>query len=134
MSSEQRYCCKLCDTSSSLLKSPCCNQWFCNDEADYNLYKNPRASCFKNHQKYTLCGFHHSQGHEGEWKNCQKCKEGLKTELYVWHSTNKYNYDKLKNPPEYEPTYCSECNCTIRLGEECHSHNNDAYFCFRCSF
>jgi len=134
MSSEHRQTCKLCDKSHKLVRTECCNQWLCNEEADHNLYDNGRPSCFKNHEKYTLCAYHHKNGHEGDWKTCQKCKEGFKTEMYVWHSTNKYNFEKLQNPPQFQPTHCSGCSCVIRLGEDCYVQNKDGYSCFRCSF
>jgi hypothetical protein len=53
--------------------------------------------------------------------------------MYVWYGTNEYNFEKLPNPPEYEPTRCADCGMVIRLGEDGHSTNGDNYWCYRCT-
>lgn len=53
--------------------------------------------------------------------------------MYVWYGTNEYNFEKLPNPPEYDPTHCSDCGKVIRLGREGHSMQGDNYWCERCS-
>jgi hypothetical protein len=59
--------------------------------------------------------------------------EDFMTEMYVWYGTNEYNFEKLKNPPEYEPTICSNCGRVIILGEEGYSQKGDKYWCYECT-
>ena len=56
-------------------------------------------SCWRNHNRYTLCGSHYDSKHDGDWKTCKKCKSefsGNKV-AYVDHATNRHNFEKLKN-------------------------------------
>lgn len=54
------------------------------------------------------------------------------TEMYVWYGTNEYNFEKLDNPPSYEPTRCAVCGKVIKLGIDEHSQLGDEYRCGRC--
>ena len=58
-----------------------------------------RNSCHRNHRRYTLCAFHHGEGHPGDWQTCPKCRKSFPTEIYVRYGTNEYNFVKLENPP-----------------------------------
>jgi hypothetical protein len=71
--------------------------------------------------------------HDGDWRDCPKCREAFETEMYVWYGTNEYNFEKLPNPPEFEPTKCSECGKVIILGEEGFSRRGDEYWCEHCT-
>ena len=62
-----------------------------------------------------------------------KCRDAFKTEMYVYYGTNEYNFEKLENPPEYEPTKCSRCGKVIHLGDEGYSIKGEDYWCERCS-
>ena len=53
--------------------------------------------------------------------------------MYVWYTTNEYNFEKLENPPIYEPTKCSSCGLVIRLGIDGYSIVGKKYFCMNCS-
>ena len=53
--------------------------------------------------------------------------------MYVYYGTNEYNFEKLENPPDYEPTRCSKCNSIIILGEGGYSVQGDKYFCAKCN-
>ena len=61
------------------------------------------------------------------------CRDSFKTEMYVWYGTNEYNFEKLENPPSYEPTRCTRCNKVIVLGEEGYSTKGDEYMCEKCT-
>ena len=87
----------------------------------------------RNHRRYTICGTHHAEEHIGQWQDCQACRELFETELYVYHGTNEFNFEKLKNPPPYKPTCCNDCNRVIRLGYEGYSTGSDGYTCEKCS-
>jgi len=124
--------CSLCGKSGKLTKTECCDQWICDDEDQYVLFSYARNSCYRNHRRYTLCGYHYAEGHSGDWRTCPQCREGIETELYVYYGTNKYNFEKLENPPDYEPTRCSRCNTIINLGEDAYSMKGSKYFCTKC--
>lgn len=125
--------CGLCGKTKNLTKTECCGTWICDDEHKYVMFSYARNSCSRNHRRYTLCGYHHAEGHAGDWKDCPKCRESFETEMYVWFGTNEYNFEKLPNPPEYEPTHCSDCGKVIRLGADGYSVCGDDYWCERCS-
>lgn len=125
--------CGLCGKTRSLTRTECCGQWICDDEHKYVLFSYARNSCFRNHRRYTLCGYHHAEKHAGDWRECQRCREEIRTEMYVWYGTNEYNFVKLENPPSYEPTLCTECGAVIRLAEDAYTMKGKGYYCARCS-
>ena len=129
---ERPRCC-LCGKTAKLTRTECCNQWICDDEDKYVLFSYARNSCYRNHRRYTLCGGHYAEGHLGDWKTCPRCKEDIETEMYVYYGTNEYNFEKLENPPEYEPTTCSKCGIVIVLSEGGYSTRGDEYFCEECT-
>lgn len=124
--------CGLCGQKKQLIKTECCNEWICDDESKYVMFSYMRNSCYRNHNRYTLCGYHSIEGHGGEWKTCKKCKKEFDTEMYVWYGTNEYNFSKLENPPTYEPTRCSSCNKIIKLPEGGYTVTVNGCYCFNC--
>lgn len=126
--------CGLCGKARKLTKTECCGNWICDDEDTYVLFSYARNSCDRNHRRYTLCGFHHTEEHPGRWTECTRCREDIaETEMYVWYGTNAYNFETLQNPPSYEPTRCSKCGKVIKLGEDGYSTLGDKYFCEACT-
>jgi len=113
-------------------KTECCGHTICDDEDNYVLFSFERNSCSRNHRRFTLCGAHFNEGHEGEWQSCQKCQDLFETEMYVWFGTNEYNFEKLLNPPSFKPTRCSKCNRVIKLSEEGYSMSAGGYQCENC--
>jgi len=126
--------CGLCGKTKNLVKTDCCDNWICDDTHKYVLFSYARNSCFRNHDRYTLCSYHHHEGHVGNWQDCPKCKKSFETEIYVWYGTNEYNFEKLKNPPAFEPKKCVECGQVIDLGEDGYSTLGDQYWCESCSY
>ena len=124
--------CGLCGKTSKLVRTECCGQWICDDEDQYELFSYARNSCLRNHRRFTLCGSHNTEGHDGHWKDCSQCREDIETELYVYFGTNEYNFDKLEDPPKYEPTRCEDCGGIIRLGEDAYTMSGGEYSCERC--
>lgn len=125
--------CGLCGKTKKLTKTDCCGQWICDDADQYVLFSYERNSCWRNHDHYTLCSNHYQNKHDGDWKDCSKCKDDIdKTELYVWYGTNEYNYEKLEDPPEYEPTKCYKCGIIIFLTEESYHMKGGKYYCQQC--
>jgi hypothetical protein len=125
--------CGLCGKTTKLMRTDCCGQWICNDEHKYVLFSYARNSCSRNHRRYTLCGFHHAEGHPGDWKTCRKCRESFQAEMVVWYGTNEYNFEKLPDPPAYEPTHCDRCGVVIKLGTDGYSTGPEGTLCERCS-
>ncbi|MBX9758541.1 MAG: hypothetical protein K2Y29_07155 [Beijerinckiaceae bacterium] len=124
--------CGLCGARRDLTRTPCCNNWICDDEDDYVMFSYARNSCFRNHARYTLCGGHASEGHDGRWQDCDKCRKLFETEMYVYFGTNEYNFEVLENPPSYEPTHCKQCGKVIRLAIDGHSFSRGGYRCMEC--
>lgn len=125
--------CGLCGATGKLTRTECCGQWICDDEDDYVLFSYARNSCHRNHKRYTLCGGHFEEGHDGKWQDCPKCRQNFPTEMYVYYGTNEYNFETLSNPPAYEPTHCSKCGEVIHLAEGGYSSVGDEYVCMKCS-
>jgi hypothetical protein len=54
--------------------------------------------------------------------------------MYVYYGTNEYNFEKLENPPEYEPTRCTKCGRIISLSEDGYVISpTEGYLCEKCS-
>jgi len=124
--------CGLCGKGKNLTKTPCCDQWICDDEHKYVLFSYAENSCSRNHRRYTLCGFHHNEGHSGKWQDCKACTEGFEPEMVVYYGTNEHNFEKLQNPPEYEPSHCSICSGIIKLGTDVYTMKGDQLWCTKC--
>jgi hypothetical protein len=125
--------CGLCgSTTKPLTRTPCCGNWICDDEDDYVLFSYATNSCHRNHDRYTLCSYHYNERHTGRWQDCDKCRKGFETEIYVWYGTNEYNFEKLANPPKFEPTHCGDCGHVIHLGTDGYLLSEGKYYCGRC--
>jgi hypothetical protein len=125
--------CGLCGKTGKLTRTPCCGNWICDDAHTYVMFSYARNSCFRNHTRFTLCGFHHNEHHEGRWQDCPKCREAFPLEMFVYYATNEYNFEKLPNPPAFEPTFCHGCGVIIRLGTDGYSVRGKDYFCDACT-
>lgn len=125
--------CGLCGKTKNLTKTECCGNWICDDEHKYVMFSYDRNSCCRNHRRYTLCGYHYGEEHKGNWKDCPECRNSFETEMYVYYGTNEYNFEKLENPPSYEPTKCSMCGMIIKLGTDAHTISGNEYWCEKCS-
>jgi hypothetical protein len=124
--------CGLCGKTKNLTRTECCGNWICDDEHKYVLFSYARNSCFRNHSRYTLCAYHFNEGHKGDWKTCRKCRTAFEPEMVVWYSTNEYNFEKMPDPPTYEPTKCARCGQVIVLAEGGYSQGPEGYICEDC--
>lgn len=125
--------CGLCGKTEKLIKTECCGNWICDDEDEYVLFSFGRNSCYRNHNRYTLCSFHYNEGHAKHWKDCKKCRGSFETEMFVWYGTNEYNFEKFEDPPKFEPTHCSRCGKVINLGTDGYSQLGKDYKCEACT-
>lgn len=124
--------CGLCGKTGRLTRTECCGQWICDDEDNYVLFSYARNSCSRNHWRYTLCGYHFNEGHKGSWQDCKKCRKDIETEMYVYYGTNQYNFEKLADPPTFEPTHCAKCNAVISLSTDGYTVSKGKTYCMRC--
>ena len=125
--------CGLCGKAQRVQPTECCRNWICDDEDSYVLFSFSRKSCSRNHRRYTLCGYHAAEGHGGTWQECKSCRDEFDTEMYVHYGTNDYNFQKLADPPKFEPTLCAKCGRRIVLGDGGYSQRGDTYTCMNCS-
>ncbi|PWU21352.1 MAG: hypothetical protein C5B48_11395 [Candidatus Rokuibacteriota bacterium] len=125
--------CGLCGKTRALTRTGCCEQWICDDEHNYVLFSYARTSCFRNHRRYTPCGYHFAEGHWGDWRECDRRRREFETQMYVYDGTNEYNFVKLENPPAYDPTLCARCGAVIRLAEDAYVMKGNGDYCARCS-
>jgi hypothetical protein len=124
--------CGLCGKRGKLTRTPCCGNWICDDKANYQVFSYARTSCFRNHSHYTLCAYHDHEDHEGEWQDCQACRDAFPGELYVYHGTNEYNFVKLENPPSFEPSHCDKCGAVVSLVAGGYSRGPEGLLCESC--
>jgi hypothetical protein len=124
--------CGLCGKTGKLIRTECCGNWICDDEHKYVMFSYARNSCCRNHSRYTLCAPHHNERHTGDWKDCKLCRNSFQTEMYVWYGSNEYNFEKLANPPPFEPTKCSKCGIVINLGTDGYTQSGNETWCEEC--
>ncbi len=98
------------------------------------MFSYAQNSCYRNHRRYTLCGSHYAEAHQGRWQECMECREGLETEIYVYYGTNEFNFEKLSDAPDFEPTRCSKCKRVIVLSEGGYSVLGNDYLCASCTW
>jgi hypothetical protein len=125
--------CGLCGKKKNLIRTECCGNWICDDVHEYVTFSYAHNSCYRNHDRSTLCASHFHEGHSGDWKTCKRCKTMFETEMYVWYGTNEYNFEILKDPPAFTPTNCSKCGKVINLGTDGHTRSGKEYWCERCA-
>jgi hypothetical protein len=126
--------CGLCGKTENLTRTECCGQWICDDEDQYVMFSYERNSCSRNHRRYTLCGYHFSEGHQGDWKTCKACREDFEDdlEMYVDNGTNEYNFEVLENPPAFKPTHCIRCGKVIIKANGGYTQSSEGCVCFDC--
>ena len=124
--------CFICGATKNLVRTECCGKWICDDEDKYVPFSYAHNSCHRNHRRYTLCAYHHDNGHKGDWKTCPDCRKMAEPEMVAWYGTNEYNWEKMPNPPKFKPTKCCKCGKTIVLSQGGYSHGKDGYMCSDC--
>ena len=125
--------CGLCGKTGKLTRTECCGNWICDDADEYVIFSYARNSCYRNHDRFTLCGYHHTEGHAGDWKECAVCREAFEPEMYAYYGTNEHNFEKIENPPAFEPKRCATCGAAIRLADGGYSQCGHDYSCESCS-
>ena len=124
--------CGLCGKTRKLTKTECCDQWICDDEDNYVLFSYARNSCLRNHRRFTLCGFHSMEQHKGRWQDCKKCRKAFEPEIAAYYGTNEYNFEKMADPPAFEPTRCDACGRIINLATDGFTMTGRKKRCMNC--
>ncbi len=57
----------------------------------------------------------------------------FETEMYVYYGTNDYNFQKLPDPPRFEPTLCDKCGRRVVLSDVGYTQMAGTYICMSCS-
>lgn len=120
--------CGLCGSQGRLMRTECCNSPICDfRDPDVLLSYPEHGSCYRNHDRYTICSLHKTEHPEDpcDWHDCTRCEAHFsKLESYVGLATSNFNYqeDCLANPPKFEPTHCSRCQRIIKLNSESHTN------------
>ena len=121
--------CGLCaSTKKALTKTPCCDNWICDDEQDYVIFSYARNSCFRNHRRYTLCSYHFNESHSKEWQDCKKCYKNFELPDYVEMGTNEHNFEVLENPEKVTIT-CVNCKMTANSVSDFAYQTSKGYYC-----
>jgi hypothetical protein len=55
----------------------CCGQLLCDKEEQYVMFSYSREFCDRSHRRYTACGSHAAEGHEGVWQVSSREAAGL---------------------------------------------------------
>ena len=125
--------CELCGKVGPTTRTDCCGRRICDDEDSYVLFSFAHNSCARNHRRFTLCGHHATEGHNGSWQSCRKCRDAFDTEMYVYYGTNDYNFETLPDPPAFRPTHCHHCGARIALGYDSYSRLGTRITCASCT-
>eukprot|EP01119_Soliformovum_irregulare_P024306 TRINITY_DN8686_c0_g1_i1.p1 TRINITY_DN8686_c0_g1~~TRINITY_DN8686_c0_g1_i1.p1 ORF type:complete len:190 (+),score=18.60 TRINITY_DN8686_c0_g1_i1:91-660(+) len=107
--------CGLCGSEGKLTKTPCCNNWVCDDASDYVMFSYSRSHCSRSHDRYTLCG------QPTEWKEDWRFAENRKSKEFdpidYWYGLNAYNFYPMLEVPYTPMTMeCSRCHVRINPG------------------
>ena len=124
----KKSACGLCGKTKNLVKTLCCDNWICDDVHEYVPFSYATNSCYRSHDRYTLCSFHHNNSHSGDWKNCKKCKHEFEIESYVDFGTNNFNFEKLINPPKIS-IKCVNCNFQSGSAQDFSFQTSTGWYC-----
>eukprot|EP01029_Cantina_marsupialis_P004276 TRINITY_DN1430_c0_g4_i1.p1 TRINITY_DN1430_c0_g4~~TRINITY_DN1430_c0_g4_i1.p1 ORF type:complete len:263 (-),score=43.21 TRINITY_DN1430_c0_g4_i1:210-998(-) len=135
--SKGKKACIICGSKRNLTLTECCGMPVCDNEDEYVMFSYSREFCIRNHSRYTLCGFHATEGHDGDWRECSKCFDDLRGEAISWYGTNGWNctpmLEKDIKKDDMLSEKCVHCGGRIMTGFEGHSSSRDGISCETCS-
>lgn len=89
--------CRFCGSNGApLVKTPCCQQWICCDTKTLSFRGG--GYCQDAHERYSMCYSHFSDGHKGDFKNCQSCLAYWGEKEFQQSLQNKINYPSYTKP------------------------------------
>lgn len=53
--------------------------------------------------------------------------------MVAYFGTNEYNFERMPDPPSYEPTKCAKCGSVIVLAEGGYASGAEGYVCASCT-
>jgi hypothetical protein len=124
----KKQACGLCGKTKDLTKTLCCDNWICDDTHKYVLFSYATNSCYRNHDRYTLCSYHHHESHPGTWKDCKKCKDEIQPENYLYFATNDFNFEKLANLPKII-IKCVNCGFKSNSMQDFSFQTSNGWYC-----
>eukprot|EP00985_Skeletonema_marinoi_P002868 scaffold1176_cov182-Skeletonema_marinoi.AAC.6 len=124
--------CGLCGkTDGPFTVTDCCGVTICDTEGQYQMNSYEReGQCARNHRSQSICGFHNSEGHDGEWKTCKACEEFFHPYDYAVKATSqavggtarRYNFDDNVrsdiHPADVPFPTCHKCEALVNTTEE----------------
>jgi hypothetical protein len=124
--------CGLCGSRRGpFMLTECCGRRLCDTEGEYEMGSYERdGQCARNHRLNTICGYHHNEGHEGEWKSCKTCEGDFHpfdyavkaTSMKVACTERKYNFeDNVRGdlfPQSMCFPQCDVCGVPVDTTEE----------------
>jgi len=100
---DARLSCAVCGArggagGSGLTETRCCDNAVCDNEHKYQLNSFQRDLCPRSHERYTACGAHATESHEGDWRTCARCEKefggppgSVRAASLVWRRFNGFN-------------------------------------------
>eukprot|EP00573_Skeletonema_grethae_P008453 CAMPEP_0201696740 /NCGR_PEP_ID=MMETSP0578-20130828/8304_1 /ASSEMBLY_ACC=CAM_ASM_000663 /TAXON_ID=267565 /ORGANISM="Skeletonema grethea, Strain CCMP 1804" /LENGTH=523 /DNA_ID=CAMNT_0048182769 /DNA_START=109 /DNA_END=1680 /DNA_ORIENTATION=- len=127
-----RQKCGLCGkTDGPFTVTDCCGTTICDTEDQYQINSYEReGQCYRNHRLQSICGFHNSEGHGGDWKTCKDCEDFFHPYDYAVKATSqavagtgrKYNFnDNVRSdvhPADVTFPTCHKCEAFVNTTEE----------------
>mmetsp|Transcript_18663 Transcript_18663/g.26581 ORF Transcript_18663/g.26581 Transcript_18663/m.26581 type:complete len:325 (-) Transcript_18663:153-1127(-) len=127
-----RQKCGLCGkTDGPFTVTDCCGTTICDTEDQYQINSYEReGQCYRNHRLQSICGFHNSEGHGGDWKTCKDCEDFFHPYDYAVKATDqavagtgrKYNFnDNVRSdvhPADVTFPTCHKCEAFVNTTEE----------------
>eukprot|EP01029_Cantina_marsupialis_P004273 TRINITY_DN1430_c0_g2_i4.p1 TRINITY_DN1430_c0_g2~~TRINITY_DN1430_c0_g2_i4.p1 ORF type:complete len:252 (-),score=47.48 TRINITY_DN1430_c0_g2_i4:595-1350(-) len=131
--------CVICGSKRNLTLTGCCGVPVCNNEDEYEMFSRSRDFCIRNHSRYTLCGYHYGEDHDGDWRECAKCiEEHGCGKAISWYGTNGWNctpmLEKDIKKDDMLTEKCVGCEKRIMTGWEAHSPSVGGVSCQMCMF
>jgi hypothetical protein len=120
--------CGLCGATKNLIKTQCCDNWICDDADKYVIFSYAKNSCYRNHDRFTICAAHYHSNHKGKWQDCNLCKDDYPIENYVDYATNEFNFEKLQNVPKITIT-CINCGFQSGTVQDFALQINNDFYC-----
>ena len=130
--------CGLCgETRKDLLEvTECCGLTLCNREDEYEMMSYSREFCSRSHRRYSGCGYHHGEGHAGDWRACSDCAaEQKKPGQLTWQDFNGYCFTPgTRQQGDLYSIPCSTCAGRIVQGVEGYAWSgNMGMCCMNCA-
>lgn len=130
---DDRTGCTACGRRGEVKPSECCGLLFCAGGSPFSPYASPLAHCERSHSRYTVCGYHHGQGHAGPWANCEVCKSDFEPQLYEYYASNRCNSGQRPYDSKLHHPRCNDCARWIDLLADGYWVEGGGFLCIRCA-